>query len=179
MKLTVPNCLTLFRLLLVPVVAVVFLSGNAGVALILFIVAGATDLLDGYIARKTNTATHFGQVADPLADKLMTIVTLVTLSIAGNLPWHFFAIYVVKEGILLAGSISVLVRNLSGQMKGVEVKAQLVGKIAAALAFTGIALSFFPKATYPWNEIILWAGIVAGIVTIIRYVGYARKFKDV
>jgi cardiolipin synthase len=60
MKLTVPNCLTLFRLLLVPVVAVVFLSGNAAAALILFAVAGATDLLDGYIARKTNTATRFG-----------------------------------------------------------------------------------------------------------------------
>jgi len=178
MKLTIPNCLTLFRLTLVPAVAAAFISGYALLALVLFAAAGITDLLDGYIARKTNTETSFGQVADPIADKLMTITTLAALSFKGNLPWHFLAIYAAKEGVLFAGSAAVLFGKLSGKMKEVKVKAQFIGKISAFLAFAGIALSFFSRSTFPWNEVLLWAGIAVGIATIICYACYTKKLKD-
>ena len=177
MKLTIPNCLTLFRLILVPAVAVSIISGYTPLALTLFVVAGVTDLLDGYIARKTNKVTSFGQVADPIADKLMTITTLASLSLKGNLPWHFLAIYAAKEGVLIAGSIAVLLGKLTGKMKEVEVKAQFIGKISAALAFAGITLSFYSEWSFPWNELLLWAGIAGGIATIICYARYTRKLK--
>jgi cardiolipin synthase len=177
MKFTIPNCLTLFRLFLVPVVVILTVSGNGLMALIFFVAAGITDLLDGYIARKTGTTTSFGQVADPLADKLMTVAVLGALYAKGNLPWHYLAIYAIKEGILFAGGIAVLAGKLSGKMEGVEVKAQFIGKVAAALAFSGIALSFFPEYVFPWNEALLLAGAAVGIATIAYYIHYAVKMK--
>ena len=177
MKLTIPNCLTLFRFALIPAVAVSFTSGHIWLSLALFVAAGITDLLDGYIARKTNTITNFGQIADPLADKLMVITTLTVFHLKGNLPWYFLAIYTGQAGVLFSGSIAVLLGKMSGKMKEVEVKSQFVGKISAALAFVGIALSFFSEQTFPWNEIVLWAGIAGGIATIICYALYATRAK--
>ncbi len=95
-----PNILTIIRLFLVPLFAVVFFSDSANAhnyALAIFLLAGATDVLDGKIARKYNLITKVGTVLDPLADKLMLLTALTCLTIDGTLPIWVLAIVIAKE----------------------------------------------------------------------------------
>ena len=87
---TIPNVLTMIRLLLVPVFVVVYFRTSAEpkyAALAIFAAASLTDMLDGYLARKLNQITDFGKLFDPLADKLMVLTALVCQGIAGVIPW--------------------------------------------------------------------------------------------
>ncbi|CAB4913800.1 unannotated protein [freshwater metagenome] len=98
---TGPNMLTVLRLLLVPVFAVLLLS-DGGMstrlwAAIVFVVAAATDVVDGAWARSSGRVTTFGKVADPIADKALTGVALVLLSYLGELPWWVTVVILVRE----------------------------------------------------------------------------------
>ena len=98
---TGPNMLTVLRLLLVPVFAVLLLA-DGGVstrlwAAIVFVVAAATDVVDGAWARRSGRVTTFGKVADPIADKALTGVALVLLSSLGELPWWVTLVILVRE----------------------------------------------------------------------------------
>ena len=86
MVFNIPNILSLFRLILVFVFPFAFFKGNMLWGLLVFVVASATDWLDGMIARKTNSITDIGKVLDPLADKMMLIMALVCLFIRGKIP---------------------------------------------------------------------------------------------
>ncbi len=98
---TGPNMLTVLRLLLVPVFAVLLLS-DGGVstrlwAAAVFVVAAGTDVIDGAWARRSGRVTTFGKVADPIADKALTGVALVILSYLGELPWWVTVVILVRE----------------------------------------------------------------------------------
>lgn len=112
--MNLPNALSLFRLFLVPVYLKIFFSGipNAGLyATAVFLLAGLTDIADGYIARKYNLITVLGRILDPLADKMMVTAALCSLSVVGRLPWGITIIYIIKEVLLLTGS-AVLYKRL-------------------------------------------------------------------
>ena len=98
---TGPNMLTVLRLLLVPVFAVLLLcDGGMSTRLwaaIVFVVAAATDVVDGAWARSSGRVTTFGKVADPIADKALTGVALVLLSYLGELPWWVTVVILVRE----------------------------------------------------------------------------------
>ena len=89
MKMNLPNKLTMLRILLIPVFMVVLYLGFPGatyVALLIFILASFTDLLDGKIARKYNLVTDFGKFADPLADKMLTAAAMLWFVENGQMP---------------------------------------------------------------------------------------------
>ena len=98
---TGPNMLTVLRLFLVPVFAVLLLAdGDASTrvwAAIVFLVAAGTDVVDGEWARRSGRVTTFGKVADPIADKALTGVALVLLSYLGELPWWVTLVILVRE----------------------------------------------------------------------------------
>ena len=72
MKVYLPNCLTLIRILLIPFFLYFLINGQSTIAIIIFVIASATDFLDGFLARKFDAITNFGIFIDPLADKLLT-----------------------------------------------------------------------------------------------------------
>ena len=84
--MNVPNALTILRMLMIPLMVYVFNSFGAHWALLVYVVASATDVLDGYIARKYNQITDFGKLMDPLADKLMVLTMLYMLSTRAIYP---------------------------------------------------------------------------------------------
>ena len=98
---TIPNILSLFRLLLIPVFFVLLLTGHLGWALVLIAVSAITDFVDGYVARHFNQVTRLGQLLDPAADRLFILSTLVGLGIVGVLPWWFIAVIVARDVLLL------------------------------------------------------------------------------
>jgi cardiolipin synthase (CMP-forming) len=107
----VPNMLTIVRILLVPLTVWSLLTGDYGVAFAAFVVAGVTDGVDGYLARRFNAHTELGAYLDPLADKLLLVSIYVTLAAQKVLP-GWLAILVVTRDVLIVGAV-LLARYLS------------------------------------------------------------------
>ena len=100
-----PNALTVLRLLLIPVFVVLIVTADGGhswPAAIVFAVAGATDQIDGYLARRWHVESEFGKIADPLADRLMIDAAVLLLWWEDRLPWLALAIP-ARDVLLIAG----------------------------------------------------------------------------
>ncbi len=113
---TVPNALSLVRLLLVPVFAVAVLTDHVWTALALLVVAGLTDFLDGVIARRFDQVSRLGQLLDPTADRLYILVTLIALGVLHDLPWWIIGLLVGRD-LLLTAQIPVLARHGYGPLQ--------------------------------------------------------------
>ena len=99
--LTVPNILSFFRLLMVPVFLYLILTGYDLLALVVLVVSTATDFFDGLIARRFGQISRLGQLLDPAADRLFIFVTLVGLAVRGILPWWLVAAIIGRDALLL------------------------------------------------------------------------------
>ncbi len=161
----VPNTLTLMRLAAVPVFAWLMLQGRLTAAMWLFLIAEATDLLDGFIARRFNVMTVFGRIADPAADKLMQLTALFLLAWNGTIPaiipWLFFT----KELFMLVAGIFAIRSKM-------DTSARWYGKAASALLFATIMLTFFLRES-PITTFLMW-GCVA--MTLFALVMYGRSY---
>ena len=102
---SIPNLITGLRFVLVIPISIYIYQGNDLLALILFIVAGLSDGLDGYLARKYNWFSEFGQFADPLADKCLILATLLAFAFSENLPLWFVYMMLSRDGIILIGAM--------------------------------------------------------------------------
>ena len=125
---TVPNALSLLRLFMVPIVVALLLGGADGLAAALFVLAAATDFLDGRIARRAGP-TRLGRILDPLADRLMLSSVAVVLAMRGLLPAWAVAILVGRDLLTLVGRLVV----------GSEIRVNRVGKAASAVLMVAVA----------------------------------------
>ena len=101
----IPNLITGLRFILVVPISICVYQGNDLLALILFVIAGLSDGLDGYLARKFNWLSEFGQFADPLADKCLILATLLAFAFSGKLPIWFVYLILARDGIILVGAM--------------------------------------------------------------------------
>ena len=177
---TIPNVLTMIRLILIPVFVVLFFSGLRKAALAVFVAASLTDMLDGYLARKLNQITDFGKLFDPLADKLMVLTAMVCQAIAGVFPWAAVIIVACKELYMVLGGMFMLKR-------GVVVYSNLIGKAAQVCFIASLVLAFFHDdfvaagtrllGLTPDN-LLLWITVALAILAMIVYtVGAVRKIR--
>lgn len=158
----VPNILTVFRLFLVPIFIWAYFR-NAVIGGAVFILACATDVVDGFIARKFDAVTKFGMLVDPLADKMMQISAVVCLYISGILPQWIVTILVMKELIMII-SASFLVK------KDVVIPATKIGKGSTVLLSVMVVyFMMFGRAGGRVNEII---SAVLGIVAFFVLISY-------
>jgi cardiolipin synthase (CMP-forming) len=100
---TAPNAVTLARLLLMPVCAVLLGTGRYGAGLVLTALVGTTDWVDGWLARRTGRVSRLGQLLDPLADRLLIASVTIALLVRGVVPWPAVALLVARDVVLLAG----------------------------------------------------------------------------
>lgn len=136
--MTIPNIITIGRLILVPLVIVMIMQQRWVAAFLLFVVAGVSDAIDGFIARQFNMKSEFGAYIDPLADKSLLVSIYVTLAIVGAIP-NWLAIIVVSRDVMIVAAVL-----LSWVMsRPVEIKPLLVSKLntAAQIAFAAYALA--------------------------------------
>lgn len=163
----VPNALTLVRLFLVPVLWVLMLGVQEDMwGLAVFAAASITDMLDGIIARKTNSITDFGKLVDPLADKLMVLSVLCTLTIRGIVPLLPVLLLGVKELLMVAGSLFML-------KKRIVVHSLFIGKAAQVVLCIAMIVSFFwasfVKMSIQPHLVILWVGIALAYAAFCVY----------
>jgi cardiolipin synthase len=142
--LTAANQLTILRLLLVPVFALFMLYGRPGWALVTFVVAGATDALDGLIARRTGQPTTLGAWLDPMADKILLVTMFVMLTLPGfgfanRLPLWLTVLVISRDvGIVL----TVAIFNLAVAKR--TFKPSMLGKVATVVFVgTGVVTLYF------------------------------------
>ena len=102
--LSIPNLITLGRILLVPIVVWAIASGTMWIAFVLFLAAGASDAVDGFLAKRFGWTTVLGAYLDPLADKALIVSIYLTLGISGFIP-RWLVIMVVSRDILIVGGI--------------------------------------------------------------------------
>ncbi len=102
--MSIPNLITLGRILLVPIVVWAIASGTMWIAFVLFLVAGVSDAVDGFLAKRFHMTTELGAYLDPLADKALIVSIYLTLGINGLIP-RWLVIMVVSRDILIVGGI--------------------------------------------------------------------------
>ena len=175
---TIPNVLTMIRLLLVPVFVVVYFRTTAEpkyAALAIFAAASLTDMLDGYLARKLNQITDFGKLFDPLADKLMVLSAMVCQAVTGVFPWAAVIVVACKELVMVLGGLFMLSRD-------VVVYSNIVGKAAQVCFILSLILSFFHVPLAEWGTrldlILLWITVGLAILAMVVYAAeYLRSLK--
>lgn len=143
MKLNIANLLTLFRIAAIPAVVICFYSQipNARpIAAIIFGVAAVTDILDGWVARRFNQQSKFGEFLDPVADKLMVAIVLVML-VQGDPDWHVDIIAMIIIGREI--TISALREWMATIGERANVKVTMAGKIKTVLQMFGIAFMVY------------------------------------
>jgi CDP-diacylglycerol--glycerol-3-phosphate 3-phosphatidyltransferase len=165
-----PNALTVVRLLLIPLFVALVLSaqdGHSVAAAIVFGVAGVTDQVDGWLARRWRVESAFGKVADPLADRLMIDAAVLLLWWEDRLPWVALAIP-ARDVVLMIGYKLVVGR-------GYDFEVNLAGKVATWLLYAALAFVLVTEAGADWPLWIFWAGFALAAVALAGYLVKAAR----
>jgi cardiolipin synthase len=170
--MTIPNLITILRLLLVPLVVLMINEAQWAAAFALFALAGISDAVDGFIARRFDMRTEFGAYIDPLADKALLVSIYITLSVVGVLP-SWIAIVVVSRDLMILAAI--LVSRL--MERPMEIRPLYVSKLntAAQIAFAGLVLAAMAFGSDSgW---VLWFGMwLVAALTVISGVSYLTRW---
>lgn len=167
----IPNALTLARFAAIPVFAVFLATADGGQswpAAIIFGAAGVTDQVDGWLARRWHVESHFGSIADPLADRLMIDTAVLGLFLHGRLPWPALALIVARDLVLIGGYKLLMSR-------GYELSVNLLGKAATWMLYLALTLML---ATEPGTDLplaLFWIGLVLALVAGAAYVAGALR----
>lgn len=177
--MNLPNKLTCFRVVLIPffvffMMAPFFEGYGNYIALVIFIVASLTDLLDGKIARKYHLVTNFGKFMDPLADKLLVCSALIALVDMGRIP-ALVVIIIISREFIISGF------RLIASDNNVVIAASYWGKFKTTFQMVMVCLMIVNLGTLiPWmqilTDVIMW---IALALTVISLVDYLVKNKDV
>jgi len=167
---TLPNLLTLLRIFLLPFIVVLIVEGQRLAALFLFIVSSITDFLDGYIARKRKSITSLGMLLDPIADKLLTSSTLISLAYVKLCdPYSVIAIVGREEAVTGMRAIAA--------SRGMVIPASKGGKLKTLLIMLSIVLLL--AGVKPWGEALLvLSALVAVITGALYFYDFFKNLKE-
>jgi CDP-diacylglycerol---glycerol-3-phosphate 3-phosphatidyltransferase len=166
----IPNALTLFRLALIPPFVVLILQSEGGyswAAGVIFLIAGITDQVDGFLARRWHVESAFGKIADPLADRLMIGVAVILEWYAGRLP--FVALLIPLRDVLLMAVTPYLIA------RGYRFEVNTLGKAATWLLYLGVGCSMVTRPSTDWPLWIFWIGFALAVASLVLYAVKARR----
>ncbi|MCK9229394.1 MAG: CDP-alcohol phosphatidyltransferase family protein [Syntrophales bacterium] len=171
--MNIPNTLTLFRIILVPVVIILLIQGFFAAALVVFALAGITDGLDGFLARHLDQRTELGSYLDPLADKALLISSFVVLALLGVLPGWLTVIVISRDCIIFFGIVILFLMAVPFDMKPTLVsKVTTFLQIATVLA--ALVLLSMPDITAPLlTSVLFWVTAAFTGVSGLHYIGLA------
>lgn len=177
MSMNLPNKLTIFRVILIPVFIIALMSGiipepvNRYVGVVIFCVASFTDYLDGHIARKYNLVTNFGKFMDPLADKLLVSSALICMIELGSLP-AWIVIIIISREFIITGF------RLIAAEGGLVIAASWWGKIKTVTQMLMIILVLLGVGGIIGNILIILATVftvISGVDYIVKNIGVLKN----
>ena len=160
-----PNALTIARLALIPVFVALMITADGGhswPAGIVFGVAGVTDQIDGYLARRWQVESDFGRIFDPLADRLMIDAAVILLVIQDHMPWAGLVVILGRDLLLLVGYKAVA-------PQGYELNVNVIGKAATWLLYLGIGCLLVTHRSTEWPYWIFSTGLALAVVAGLVY----------
>jgi CDP-diacylglycerol--glycerol-3-phosphate 3-phosphatidyltransferase len=167
----IPNALTIARLGLIPIFVVLMVQAGhepSWPAGVVFGIAGITDQVDGFLARRWHVESQFGKIADPLADRLMIDAAVILLVAYDRLPWAGLVVILGRDLVLLAGSRLLAPR-------GIEVEVNVVGKAATWVLYAAIFFRIVTQPSTQWPLVLFWVGLGLALVAGVFYVRTARR----
>ncbi len=165
-----PNALTLARFAAIPLFVVLLAQDSEGPswpAGIVFAAAGATDQLDGWLARRWRVESAFGKIADPLADRLMIDVCVVLLVWYDRLPW--VALVILLRDVILVGGYRFVVP------RGYEFEVSRLGKAATWGLYFSLVLVLVTEKGTDWPIVLFWINLALAVLAAAQYVAKARR----
>ena len=177
-NLTFANQLTILRIVLIPAFVLLVVYGRLGAALLVFMTAGATDALDGLIARRAGQRTSLGAWLDPMADKLLLVTTFVVLTIPGieltnHLPIWLTVVVITRDVVILA---VVAIVNLAIGPR--TFRPSMLGKVTTAVfILTSVAIMYFNyrRETSPLVDAGIWLSLGLTVVSSADYFFKLRR----
>ncbi len=174
MKLkNIPNILSIIRILLVFVfLYIFFVVDNIYLALLIFLIAGATDVVDGYLARRNGWITNLGKILDPVADKLMQCTVLVSLCIKKIVPIWFVIPFFAKELFTIIIGLIVIKR------RSVNVVSKWYGKLAVCLFYATVAISIIFRDFLASNPVVAAFVFMPAVIFALAALGaYVKHYS--
>jgi CDP-diacylglycerol--glycerol-3-phosphate 3-phosphatidyltransferase len=163
----VPNALTILRLALIPVFAALLIPAEGGYswpAAIVFGVAGITDQIDGWLARRWHVESAFGRVADPLADRLMIDAAVIILvAVHHRLPWIALALILARDALLIGGYKLVV-------PEGYELSVNFLGKLSTWVLYASLVFVMITHEGTDWPLWFFWIGLALALAAGAQYV---------
>lgn len=168
---TVPNAISMARIILIGVFGWLVVAGHDAWAIGALVLAGVSDFLDGYLARRWNQVTKLGAILDPTADRMLTIVVVAALAIRGIIPWWLLA-------VLFARDVVVGLALLYAKHHRVAVpEVAFVGKAATFALYFLLPLAFL--AFDRWDTVHLVAIVGATLTAVLYWISGLMYVKDV
>ena len=132
----IPNILSILRIMLVPFFVYMFFEGELIFALAIYLFAGLTDIVDGYLARRNGWISNSGKILDPIADKLMQCVVLICFAVMMPALWWLAGLFIAKELFMLVGAVLVFRRER------ITVNSNWYGKLSTMLFYAIVFVIF-------------------------------------
>lgn len=159
--MNIPNAVSVLRLLLIPVFVWLVLTDETAWAGALLGLIGATDWIDGYLARRLDQVTEVGKMLDPIADRLAVAVAVILGLVTGVLPWAFGWAIIIREIVIAVGAAY-------GWAKGVRrLDVRWLGKLATLLLYFSITTFYIAHGLD--MEWLWWASLATGVPGLVTY----------
>jgi cardiolipin synthase len=170
-----PNLISVLRIILTVPIIIALLNNNYFLALVLFLIAGLTDAIDGWIAKYFKLQSRLGSIIDPIADKLLLVGTFMTLSIVGLLPWWLFSIILIRDIIIILGTKYFYLQN---QQQDVLLTPSNLSKINTILQIF-LIIFLLVNQIYPaidkWKTVIIISTMTATLLSGVDYIWIVLK----
>jgi cardiolipin synthase len=173
--MNIPNLLTLLRIVLVPVIVILLIQSLYVKALLVFIVAALSDVLDGFLARVLHQQTALGAYLDPIADKALLASSFVTLSVLHHIPGWLTVIVISRDVIILLGISILSIMSIS-----VKIRPTFVSKITTALQLATV-LMVLSNRCLPgsfneiWQTALFWVTAFFTVISGLNYMMRGQK----
>jgi cardiolipin synthase (CMP-forming) len=172
LNINLPNFITLGRVFSVPVIFWLLVSGQSKAAFVIFVAAGVSDAVDGYIAKRFHWQTELGAYLDPLADKLLIVSIFIALGVRGELPLWLVLAVVSRDFLILAGVMLVWLME-----HPLKIKPFIVSKFNTLSQLVLASLVLFDMAFETHLEtvrsVLIW---LTGVLTVLSLMAYMRAW---
>lgn len=174
-NLTVPNFLSVIRIVIVPFFAYFFIKGKTYEAIVLLVLSGISDCLDGFIARKFNQITEIGKILDPFADKITQVTVALCLAIRFPAICPFLILFLVKELAMLVCGIYLI-----GHKKRKPGASLWFGKVATVMFYISAGVIFFMEilkvAEHTFNLVSNCLLFLTAVMMVYSAIGYLKVY---
>jgi len=167
---SIPNILTITRILLLPFFIAAFMYDRHQAALLIFILAATTDIFDGLVARRTGNITELGKILDPVADKFFMVTSFILMAYYGMIPKWITIVVISRDMIVVTGCVITyfIVGNLS-------IEPTLTGKVASAMQFVFIGMVLLLRNIGGHAEVPYILLVVIALFTVVSGLQYIQK----